>query len=706
MCAVHRLQHMTLVTALTYWIIVALWLVALATVTVSYLRDPRRFRAMRLLLIVIGIDIVRNLVENSYFGLFFGAQYGLFPARLGEVLGNPNLLILPKLINIAAACAALVLLLHRWLPTTLKEQAELNKSLRQASDALRQEAEERRLLFETSLDLIFITDRRGTLLQVSPSSKATLGYGPAEMVGRSARDFIYPGDLERTRLEMRLARSGLETRNFETRYVHKDGRVVTLAWSGVWSEPEQRHYFFGRDMTERHDAEERLRHLAYHDHLTGLPNRISLRNDLAAILNATSSDEPHACAIAVFDLDRFKDINDTLGHPTGDQILQMVAERLMATSQSNSRLYRLGADEFVMMFLDCGDPNIISGLIEQAMKRLAAPFSVGDQELFITGSGGFAIAPAHGLDVDELIANADLALHEAKAAGGDRFRLFMPQLRAKAQVRRQLDTQLRRAVSEGEFVLYYQPQIKLENGMVVGAEALLRWQHPERGLLGPAAFIEALAESPVALDVGRWILQTACKQAASWSNQHGEPVRIGVNLFPSQLYSGALVEDVDLALRKSGLPADYLELEITENIALRQDEALVAPLHALHSRGIGIAFDDFGTGYASLIYLRRYPLTRIKIDQSFVRKISDRSLPKDAAIIRSIIQMAHNLGLQVVAEGVETADQEAFLITEKCDEAQGFRYAKPMCLEEFKSFLICSVQNSPRGFLPPMVKDL
>lgn len=684
---------MKLVTALTYWLIVALWAGVLTTLAISYLREARQLGAMRLLLAVLAIDILRNIIENTYFGFFFGAQYGLFPASLVGTLGNPALLIMPKIINAIAAVAVLALLLRRWLPAAVKEKNEASEALRRASDALRQEAEDRRRLFETSLDLIFITDRRGSLIQVSPSSKAILGYEPREMVGRSAKDFIYPGDLERTRQEMRLARSGLDTRNFETRYLHKNGRVVTLAWSGVWSSPEQRHYFFGRDMTERSAAEERLRHLAYHDHLTGLPNRNTLRADIAAILSPKPSAAVRSCALALVDLDRFKDVNDQLGHAVGDSVLEAIARRIWS-GRRDIRLYRLGADEFGILFPDTADPTITVREIEEALSRVAEALEIKDRQLFLTASSGIALAPSHGLDVEELVGNADLALQEAKAAGGNRCQLFMTPLRAKAQSRWQLDAELRRACSEREFVLYYQPQVRLSDGMITGAEALLRWQHPERGVIAPAAFIEQLAESAVALDLGRWILGEACRQAAEWSDL-GWSVKIGVNFFPCQFFSGSLLEDVNRALSESGLAANRLELEITENIALKQDRALIAHLHALRSRGVSIAFDDFGTGYASLIYLRQYPLNRIKIDQGFVRKISDRSPPKDAAMIRSIIQMAHNLGLAVVAEGVETADQEAFLRAEKCDEVQGYFYSRPMSAGLFTTLLRSRGSRTP-----------
>jgi diguanylate cyclase (GGDEF)-like protein/PAS domain S-box-containing protein len=678
---------MTLAAALVYWVIVALWLAVLATVGVVYLRNPRTFGTTRLLLAVVAIDTVRNVIENLYFGLYFGAQYGLFPGAIVGVLGNPGLLIIPKLINVIAACAVLGLLLLRWLPMALRERARADDDVRQQADALRHEAEERRRLFETSLDLILVTDRHGTFIRASPSCATILGYSPDEMIGHSAVKFVHPDDLEATRNEMRLARAGRDTRNFESRYVHKDGHVVAMAWSGVWSDPEQKHFFFGRDMTEHKAAEEKLKHLAHYDQLTGLPNRASLHGDLAKLLDASAGGDRPATSIAVFDLDGFKDINDTLGHSIGDRLLQHVAQRLGASAKDPARAYRLGGDEFVLVLPDCGDPRVIAHSAESVLDRLKEPFEVSGHRLFIGASAGIAIAPADGENVEDLLSNADLALYDAKAGGGRLCRLFVPVLRAKAQARRKLDAELRRAWSEKEFILYFQPQLRVSDGMVVGAEALLRWRHPQRGILGPGAFIGALAESPVALDVGGWILQSACEYAAAWRAAGLPPIRIGVNLFPAQFRDGTLVDAVEAALSRSGLPAEALELEITENIALDHAEAMLAPLQTLRARGVSLAFDDFGTGYASLSYLARYPLTRIKIDQTFVRKITADWVPEDTAIVRSIVAMAHSLGLKVTAEGVETSAQAAFLLAEGCEEVQGFLYAKPLPLAEFEQFL-------------------
>jgi diguanylate cyclase (GGDEF)-like protein/PAS domain S-box-containing protein len=558
---------------------------------------------------------------------------------------------------------------------------------KQAQALLKKEANENQRLFETSLDLILVTDRYGNLERVSPISASILGYAPAEMIGHNAVAFIYPDDLDSTRGELRQARKGQNIRNFETRYVHKNGRIVTLAWSGVWSEPEQRHFFTGRDVTESKIVEEKLKHLAHYDQLTGLANRVSLQNDLMEAIRSSDGGEASATSIALFDLDGFKDINDTLGHSTGDLLLQDVARRLMEFSAGYGRFYRLGGDEFVLVQPDCGDPTKIAHVVEAVLKRLAEKFDISGHQLFIGASAGIVIAPVHGANVEELMSNADLALYSAKAAGGNVYRLFVPVLRAQAQARRELEAELRRACANKEFELHFQPQVRAGDGAMVGAEALLRWRHPQRGVLTPGAFIEALSESPVVLEVGRWILQSACAQAAAWQKPGQPTLRVGVNLFPAQFHGDALLDDVNTALRQSGLPAEALEIEITENIALGHEEATLAALRTLRERGVKLAFDDFGTGYASLSYLARYPLTRIKIDQTFVRKIAPASAPEDTAIVRSLIVMAHNLGLEVIAEGVETAAQAAFLHAENCEELQGYYYAKPMTAADLEAFL-------------------
>jgi len=687
---------MSLAAALIYWVIIALWLGVLTTVCVAFVRNPRTFGAVRLLLSVIVVDSVRNIIENLYFGLYFGGQYGLFPAAIVGVLGNPSYLILPKVMNVVAACAVLGLLVLRWLPQASKERADADADMQEKTEALNQEAEERRRLFETSLDLILVTDRKGIFGRVSPSSLATIGYRPDEMIGHSGAEFIYLEDLEGTRREMQLARKGRQTRNFETRYVHKSGRIVPLTWSGVWSEPEQKHFFIGRDMTERKAAEEQLRQLAHFDQLTGLPNRVSLYKDIDTISKERAGDPARPMTVAALDLDGFKDINDTLGHPVGDRLLQEVARRLTSASVGN-RVYRLSEDEFVLALENCGDPLVATGVMETILKHLTGQIDLDGHQLFITASVGMAIAPAHGSDVDDLLANVDLAIYDTKAAGGRSCRLYVPTLRARAKHRRELDTELRRACANQEFVLHFQPQVRSSDGAVIGAEALLRWHHPERGILAPGAFIDALCKSAVAIETGRWILMTACKTAASWRAKGLPPIRMGVNLFPAQFRNGSLLQDVEHALSESGLPPEALELEITENIALGREDGTLSPLKELRARGVGIAFDDFGTGYASLSYLTRYPLTRIKIDRSFIQKIGAQSAAEDTAIVRSIIVMGRNLGLEVIAEGVETTAQADCLKTEGCPEMQGFLFSKPLPANAFERYLRSGILDGPEA---------
>jgi diguanylate cyclase (GGDEF)-like protein len=563
---------MSLAAALIYWIIIALWLAVLIPVCVAFVRNPRTFGAVRMLLSVIVIDTVRNIVENLYFGLYFGGQYGLFPASIVGVLGNPAYLILPKVMNVVAASAVFGLLVLRWLPQASKERSDADADIHVKMEALKQ--------------------------------------------------------------------------------------------------------------------------LAHFDQLTGLPNRVSLHQDIGAILRNHAGDPVRPMTVATLDLDEFKDVNDTLGHPVGDRLLQEVARRLTSVSDGN-HVYRLGGDEFVLVLENCGDPLVATGVVKTVLKRLTGPFDLDGHRLFVNASAGIAIAPAHGSNVDDLLANAELALYDAKADGGGSFRLYVPSLRARAKHRRELDAELRRACVNQEFILYFQPQVRSSDGAVIGAEALLRWHHPERGILAPGAFIDALCESAVAIETSRWILTTACKTAASWRAKGLPPIRIGVNLFPAQFRNGSLLRDVEHALSESGLPPEALELEITENIALGREEGTLSPLKALRAKGIGIAFDDFGTGYASLSYLTRYPLTRIKIDRSFIQKIGTQSAGEDTAIVRSIIAMGRNLGLEVIAEGVETRAQADFLETQGCHELQGFLFSKPIPADAFEQYLRSRVFDGP-----------
>jgi diguanylate cyclase (GGDEF)-like protein/PAS domain S-box-containing protein len=558
------------------------------------------------------------------------------------------------------------------------ERARLEQLERQAKETLS-------AVIDASPVAIVCSDPERNVVLWSRAAEEIFGYTSEETMGRPTK-LVPPECMVESQSLFERCMCGEAIRDIEVKRRRKDGSMVDirLAATPVYDPGGKvRGVVWAYDnITLRKQAERQLNQIAHYDQLTGLPNRVSLKRELAGLLAGADGGKAHT--IALFDLDGFKDVNDTDGHSTGDQLLIEVARRMSEAVGDAGRVYRLGGDEFVVVIPDCGDPRRVTLLIESMLQHLAEPIDINEHVLHIGGSAGIAIAPLDGTSVDELIANADLALYKAKADGGRTYRLFVPLLRAQAQTRRGLQSELRRAFDENEFELHFQPQIRLADDAVVGAEALLRWRHPQRGLIGPGAFIQTLAESSLAPAVGAWIIRDACAKTAAWRAMGLSLNRISVNLFPAQCRDGSLTMDIEDALRASGLPADILELEITETIALQNDDA-ITPLQELHERGIKLAFDDFGTGYASLSYLTKFPVSRIKIDRGFIAKVADDG--ENAAIVRSLIAMAHNLRLGIVAEGVETEAQARFLLGEECEEAQGFLYAKPLSAPEFEAYL-------------------
>jgi diguanylate cyclase (GGDEF)-like protein/PAS domain S-box-containing protein len=562
---------------------------------------------------------------------------------------------------------------------------------RSARREMRQAKETLATVIDTSQVAFVCVAPDQTCVLWSRGAEQMFGYRADEILGATSK-LILPGAEAAAQALFERVYDGETVRDLYVKRRRKDGAVLDVKLAAApMRDPDgtvRNVAFAYEDVTDRKAAEEKLRKLAHYDQLTGLPNRALLQQELGRLLakDAGKDGDKTPTSIVLFDLDEFKDVNDTLGHSTGDQLLVEVGRRLMGVAEERAVVglaSRLGGDEFVVILPNCGDPRCVSEIVDLMLKRLNEPFLINDQLVHLGASAGVAIAPQDGADVEELIANADLALYQAKSDGGRNLRFFMPVLRAQAQARRSLGLELRRAFADNEFEIYFQPQIRLSDNAVMGAEALLRWRHPQRGVLAPGAFIETLAESPIASGLGRWIIRTACRQASAWRAKGLPLARVGVNLFPSQAYDEALAQDVMEALRDFALPAHALELEITENIALNREDSTV--LQRLHDAGVKLAFDDFGTGYASLSYLTRLPLSRIKIDRSFVAKITRDA--QDAAIVRSLIAMAHNLDLGVIAEGVETSQQADFLRNENCEEAQGFLYAKPLPVEEFEAYL-------------------
>ncbi len=440
----------------------------------------------------------------------------------------------------------------------------------------------------------------------------------------------------------------------------------------------------GSDITDRRSAEQRIEYLAYHDVLTGLPNRLLVQDRFEQAM-AQAERSNTRVALAYMDLDNFKTINDTLGHAAGDEFLKEVARRLRACVRDSDTISRQGGDEFLLVLRDLPDTEIVSAIVTKILEKLQEPFQLGAQELSSSASIGVAIAPDDGSDFETLRKKADLAMYRSKEAGRNTWHYFDPTMDAEAGEHLLMRNGLRRALEQQEFVLYYQTQHDLTEGTLTGLEALIRWQHPELGLVAPGRFIGVAEESGLIVPIGDWVLQQACWQVMEWQRAGLRAVPVSVNLSAIQFKRGDVEASVERALSASGLAPELLELELTESILLHNAESVLGSMRRLKQLGVKLAIDDFGTGYSSLSYLKRLDIDKLKIDQSFVRDLA--SDPDDEAIVRAIIQMAHSLKLKTIAEGVENLDLRFRLQSFGCDEAQGYLYSRPLPAAEIGRLL-------------------
>lgn len=542
---------------------------------------------------------------------------------------------------------------------------------------------------------LVIIDASGTITYVNKSAERLFGYGRSEMVARTL-DLIIPPRL-RGAHNAGIARVGsgqpskLNGKTVEVTALRRDGSEFPIELSlSVWHGPNG--VAMGgiiRDISERRQRDMRLHRLAHQDTLTGMPNRFQFDMQLEDALAAGER-----TGVLLLDLDGFKKVNDTLGHATGDTLLQALAVRLPAALDANAMVARLGSDEFAVLLRGIDKPATAVAAASSLLQSFDKPFEIGDHLLKLGVSIGGAVAPADGGDAEELLASADLALYRARQRGG-RYRMFEPGMRNAVAARRALKDELLRAIGAKEFVLHYQPQVCLETGRILGAEALLRWNHPSRGLLEPADFLAVLETHTGALTVGSWILDEACRQSAEWRAQGLAPIGMAVNLFAVQVNAGNLAETVLTTLARHGLPAKSLELEVTETIALDYEERTLAPFRKLAKAGVGLAFDDFGTGHAALSTIKRFPLTVLKLDRSFIRDMLKD--PQDAAIVRAVLGMAKDMGLSVVAEGIEKRAQEAALYAMGCRIGQGYLYSKALPADDFGQLLQRSAKTGKKG---------
>ncbi len=434
------------------------------------------------------------------------------------------------------------------------------------------------------------------------------------------------------------------------------------------------------DVTARRAAEAEAEAMARRDPLTGLPNRLLLRERLQEALGRLRRSR-EGCAVLLIDLDRFKPVNDTLGHPMGDALLKKVADRLRSTVRPTDTVARIGGDEFVILQTGVREASDTQALARRLVDLVGRTYMVDGHLLTIGASVGVALAPGDGSEADTLLKNADLALYRAKLDGRATYRFFEPEMDARMQARRRLELDMRQALARREFQLHYQPQLQLEGNRLVGCEALIRWQHPVRGTVSPLDFIPLAEEIGLIVPIGEWVMRQACRDAVTWP----APLSVAVNVSPAQFKSERLVEMVMSALAASGLPATRLEVEITEGVLLQESERTLQTLHRLRELGVRVSMDDFGTGYSSLSYLRSFPFDKIKIDRSFV---SDLSSNRDGeAIIRAIAGLGKSLGMTTVAEGVETPDQLERIRAEGCTDVQGYLISRPISAAEVLKFL-------------------
>jgi diguanylate cyclase (GGDEF)-like protein len=476
----------------------------------------------------------------------------------------------------------------------------------------------------------------------------------------------------------------LKSDNVRTAEIHElaDGRVLAVNFAPVENDG---WLVTLEDITEQRLAEARINHMAHHDALTGLPNRVLFHEKLTEAVARSRRGDP--CAVLYLDLDHFKAVNDTLGHPVGDGLLQAVTRRLRTLVRETDIVARLGGDEFAIVQSSVDQPEDATALARRLIGALSAPYEIDGHQVMIGTSVGIAIVPTDGEDPDHILKNADLALYRAKADGRGRYRFFEPEMDALMQTRRTMEVDLRKALEAGEFELYYQPLMNLKTASVSGFEALLRWLHPERGLVQPSDFVPLAEEIGLIVPLGVWALNRACADAAGWPGK----MKVAVNVSVMQFASHTLVEDVAAALVTSGLDADRLELEITETVMLDDTDAILVILHQLRALGVGIAMDDFGTGYSSLSYLRRFPFSKVKIDRSFIEGLGKGG--DCDAIVTAVTELCATLGMTTLAEGVETEEQLRQLRMGNCSEAQGYLFSRPRPASEVAA--LCETLNQP-----------
>lgn len=544
------------------------------------------------------------------------------------------------------------------------------------------------MVLEHSAEGIIICDARERILMVNDAFTRVTGYTRDAVLGHTPRlqqsgrhDRAFYQNMWKAILEAGAWQGEIWNRR-------QDGEIYPewLTISAVRDAQGTISHYVGifSDISERKRQEERLAHLAHYDALTDLPNRALLGDRLERAL-ATARRYGSKVGVLCMDLDRFKNINDSLGHSVGDHLLQIVAARLRAVVRGDDTVARMGGDEFILLLANLHEAEDAGIVAKKLLDTVTAPYQIDGQELLLTMSLGIAVYPHDGGTVEELIRNADAAMYQAKDRGRDTYQFYTEDMNRRSLEKLSLENALRRALARGEFVLHYQPKVDVRSGQIVGAEALIRWQHPDMGMVSPGTFIPLAEDCGLIGPIGTWVMEEACRQVVAWQRDGLPAIPVAVNVAASQFWQRGFIQQVLATLDQTGVSPACLELEFTERVIMVETEETIALLHALHEAGLQLAIDDFGTGYSSLSYLRRFPIDVLKIDQSFIREIAND--PSAASIVSGIIGLAKSLQLQVIAEGVETWEQLVILRAQRCDQVQGYLYSRAVPPEAFAALL-------------------
>jgi diguanylate cyclase (GGDEF)-like protein/PAS domain S-box-containing protein len=573
-------------------------------------------------------------------------------------------------------------------------------------DALRESEERFRSAFDHAAGMALVAPD-GRWIQVNRSLCEILGYSEAELLAGDIQSISHPDDLNSMLEQIKKLREGtISNLQMEQRYVHKNRqfRWVLLSVTTV-SDSQHRSanlVFQMQDITDRKRAEEKLVHDAFHDALTGLPNRVLFMDHLKQAVQRAKRKNHFPFAVLFLDFDRFKLINDSLGHMVGDQLLIAIAKSLKSNVRPGDTVARLGGDEFTILLEDLNNSDEATLIAKRLLHSLSKPFNLSDHEVFITASIGIALSAAGYEYPEDILRDADTAMYRAKSLGKARYEVFDKTMHANALNLLQIETDLWRAVERKELTLDYQPIVSLETGMIAGFEALLRWQHPSRGIVSPLEFISVAEETGLIVPIGQWVLDQGCRQIRDWQKLYPHPrLYVSVNLSAKQFMQPDLIDQVSLALDRAGLNPASLKVEITESMVMQNVESAQRMLGQLQALGVDISIDDFGTGYSSLSYLHRFPISTLKVDRSFVSSMTDNH--ENLEIVRTIVGLARNLRMDVVAEGVETLDQVAELRTMGCQYGQGYYFSKALNAENAVRLL--SVDSSSQ-ILPPSAESL